>query len=65
MMAPNTCEALVIREIDDKSTHVKQQIPTPEPATNQVLVKVSHVAQNPTDGAPFAAARVSNMLTGE
>ncbi|GJC89621.1 trans-enoyl reductase [Colletotrichum liriopes] len=28
---------------------VKKSIPIPEPAPNQALVKVSHVAQNPTD----------------
>lgn len=29
---------------------VKKQIPVPEPAPHQALVKVSHIAQNPTDG---------------
>ncbi|KAJ0323802.1 hypothetical protein COL5a_008164 [Colletotrichum fioriniae] len=28
---------------------VKKQIPVPEPAPHQALVKVSHIAQNPTD----------------
>lgn len=45
-----TCEALVTRQVDDKPTQSKQQVARPEPAANQVLVKLSHVAQNPTDG---------------
>jgi NADPH:quinone reductase-like Zn-dependent oxidoreductase len=28
----------------------KEKIPVPEPADNQALVKISYVAQNPTDG---------------
>lgn len=30
----------------------KDDVPIPRPDENQVLVKVSHVAQNPTDGKP-------------
>lgn len=28
----------------------KEELPLPEPGSNQLLVKTSHVAQNPTDG---------------
>ncbi|KAH0440699.1 hypothetical protein CcaCcLH18_02369 [Colletotrichum camelliae] len=49
-MAAKQCQALVT---EDPSTGlptiVKKAIPVPQPASNQALVKVSYVAQNPTD----------------
>lgn len=55
-MAPSSCEALVVRQEGD-SAHklVKQPIPVPTPADNQLLVRVTHVAQNPTDGAAHSS----------
>lgn len=40
-----SCVALVTKN----GSLSKQSIPIPAPAANQLLVKVSHVAQNPTD----------------
>jgi NADPH:quinone reductase-like Zn-dependent oxidoreductase len=34
----------------DSKTLSFESIPTPKPEPHQALVKVSHVAQNPTDG---------------
>ncbi|TDZ31093.1 Trans-enoyl reductase [Colletotrichum spinosum] len=54
-MAPEHCQALVTESPADSSSKdgqpilAKRSITTPQPAANQVLVKVSHVAQNPTD----------------
>lgn len=53
-MAPTTATALVTRG----GKLSKETIPVPTPGEHQVLVKISHVAQNPTDGkscfqAPF------------
>jgi hypothetical protein len=49
MSTTNT--ALVVRVSDGQSPRLsKESIPRPRPAANQVLVKISHVAQNPTDG---------------
>lgn len=45
-MTPNNITALVTK--DGKLS--KDQVPLPTPDENQLLVKVSHVAQNPTDG---------------
>ncbi|KAM0332991.1 hypothetical protein ACHAQA_001648 [Verticillium albo-atrum] len=45
MTLPNTTEALVVQN----GKLSKENIALPTPAENQVLVKVSHVAQNPTD----------------
>lgn len=42
--------ALVVHTVDGKQGLFKECIPPPTPGPNQVLVKVSHVAQNPTDG---------------
>lgn len=42
--------ALVVDTVDGKPGLFKECIPAPTPGPNQVLVKVSHVAQNPTDG---------------
>ena len=47
--------ALVVHTVDDGKPHLfKECIPPPTPGPNQVLVKVSHVAQNPTDGGFIA-----------
>ena len=42
--------ALVVRVDDSQPRLSKENIAIPSPAANQVLVKVSHAAQNPTDG---------------
>jgi hypothetical protein len=42
-------ESLVVR-VQGQSKLVKEQLPLPAPNIGQVQVKVSHVAQNPTDG---------------
>ncbi|KAH7129754.1 putative alcohol dehydrogenase [Dactylonectria estremocensis] len=53
-MLPSTAEALVVRVDGDKlPTLVKELVPVPTPGEHQVLVKVSHVAQNPTDIQSF------------
>ncbi|KAK1658664.1 chaperonin 10-like protein [Colletotrichum godetiae] len=49
-MAGQQMQALVTESSAGGSTRmVKKQIPVPEPAPHQALVKVSHIAQNPTD----------------
>jgi NADPH:quinone reductase-like Zn-dependent oxidoreductase len=45
-MPPTTATALVTKA----GKLSKETIPLPTPGEHQVLVKVSHVAQNPTDG---------------
>lgn len=45
-MAPDTATALVTRG----GKLSKETIPMPTPGEHQVLVKISYVAQNPTDG---------------
>lgn len=43
--------AMVNRSSGEQSPHFsREDIDIPTPADNQVLVKISHVAQNPTDG---------------
>lgn len=43
--------AVVVRVPDGQSPKLsKEDIRIPSPESNQVLVKISHVAQNPTDG---------------
>lgn len=44
-MAPPTATALVTRA----GKLAREAIPVPTPGEHQVLVKISHVAQNPTD----------------
>jgi hypothetical protein len=44
-------DALVVRVPEGQSPkQCKEKIPIPSPAPNQALVKLSHAAQNPTDG---------------
>lgn len=44
-------DALVVRVPAGQSPkQCKEQIPIPSPGASQVLVKLSHAAQNPTDG---------------
>jgi NADPH:quinone reductase-like Zn-dependent oxidoreductase len=51
-MAKNS--AVVVRVANGNQPSLSQEnIAIPSPEANQVLVKVSHVAQNPTDGASF------------
>jgi NADPH:quinone reductase-like Zn-dependent oxidoreductase len=47
-MADNVT-ALVQRNVNGKPTFAKEQISKPRPEAHQLLVKISHVAQNPTD----------------
>jgi NADPH:quinone reductase-like Zn-dependent oxidoreductase len=49
-MAPNTGKALVTRVDGDKSVMDLKDVPIPKIEPHQVLVRVSSVAQNPTDG---------------
>lgn len=43
--------AVIVRVPDGQSPKLsKENIQIPSPESNQVLVKISHVAQNPTDG---------------
>jgi NADPH:quinone reductase-like Zn-dependent oxidoreductase len=51
MSSPATSQALVVR-LDNNGTPklAEEQVPVPKPGSQQLLVKVSHVAQNPTDG---------------
>jgi NADPH:quinone reductase-like Zn-dependent oxidoreductase len=49
-MAPNTGKALVTRVDGDKSIMDLKDVPIPKIEPHQVLVRVSSVAQNPTDG---------------
>lgn len=50
-MAAATCSALVIKGTKDSGLGLIQDlIRVPKPGGQQYLVKVSHVAQNPTDG---------------
>ncbi|RAH47726.1 zinc-binding alcohol dehydrogenase family protein [Aspergillus brunneoviolaceus CBS 621.78] len=54
-MTPSpTMSALVVREDSPQSLRLaKEQIPIPQPDKMQVLVKISHAAQNPTDVQSF------------
>lgn len=50
-MSTKTGKCLVVRVPDGGSpTMEKEDLPIPEPGSHQLLVKTSHVAQNPTDG---------------
>ncbi|KAH0425407.1 hypothetical protein CcaCcLH18_10955 [Colletotrichum camelliae] len=52
-MSGRECQALVVETADAKPSLVKKSIPIPRPASNQALVKISHIAQNPTDVQSF------------
>ncbi|KAJ5513242.1 hypothetical protein N7463_002794 [Penicillium fimorum] len=52
-MADQTNTALIVRVSGQTLTLSKETIQRPSPAANQVLVKISHVAQNPTDVQSF------------
>ncbi|ODM14869.1 hypothetical protein SI65_09621 [Aspergillus cristatus] len=46
--------AVIVRVPDGQSPKLsKENIQIPSPESNQVLVKISHVAQNPTDFQAF------------
>ncbi|EQB50260.1 hypothetical protein CGLO_10321 [Colletotrichum gloeosporioides Cg-14] len=49
-MSGKECQALVVEVPNGKPSLVRKSIPIPQPASNQALVKISHIAQNPTDG---------------
>lgn len=50
-MASRTCEALLISSNSGVGPQlVKKHIPCPEPGPEEALVRVTYVAQNPTDG---------------
>lgn len=54
MAAATKMMALVVRGSDESSARLSnEEIPIPSPAEHQTLVKISHVAQNPTDGEYF------------
>ncbi|KAM0554935.1 hypothetical protein ACHAPJ_006671 [Fusarium lateritium] len=54
MQVPASCQALVVRlDSENAPKLVKDQVPMPKPGSHQLLVKVSHVAQNPTDIQSF------------
>ncbi|PYH97075.1 GroES-like protein [Aspergillus ellipticus CBS 707.79] len=52
-MSANSMTALVVRDDSGKPQLSKSTLPIPTPAANQVVVKLSHVAQNPTDVQSF------------
>ncbi|KAL4998632.1 putative zinc-binding dehydrogenase family oxidoreductase [Aspergillus recurvatus] len=53
-MSADSNTALVVRVVDGKSSRLcKEEIPRPRPGESQVLVKLSHAAQNPTDVQSF------------
>ncbi|PGH27450.1 hypothetical protein AJ80_00929 [Polytolypa hystricis UAMH7299] len=53
-MTENSNPALVVRVTDGRPPKLSNEsIPIPTPAANQVLVKISHAAQNPTDVQSF------------
>jgi NADPH:quinone reductase-like Zn-dependent oxidoreductase len=49
----DTVKALVQRNIQGKPAFAIEQVPKPQPEPHQLLVKISHVAQNPTDVQSF------------
>jgi NADPH:quinone reductase-like Zn-dependent oxidoreductase len=49
----NAVKALVQRNIQGKPTFAIEQVPKPQPEPHQLLVKISHIAQNPTDVQSF------------
>ncbi|GLA33903.1 hypothetical protein AnigIFM63309_003926 [Aspergillus niger] len=54
MGTPPNMTALVVRVTDGQHPKLsKEEIPRPSPASNQVLVELSHAAQNPTDVQSF------------
>ncbi|KAF0327177.1 hypothetical protein GQ607_005660 [Colletotrichum asianum] len=52
-MSGKECQALVVEVPNGKPSLVRKSIPIPLPASNQALVKISHIAQNPTDVQSF------------
>jgi len=59
-MASSTCKALVTRVDGDKSTTVLKDIAIPKVEPHQALVRVSIVAQNPTDSTKPISSISSN-----
>jgi NADPH:quinone reductase-like Zn-dependent oxidoreductase len=50
-MPPSSAEALVVKTNGSAaSTLERRSVPVPSPGEHQVLVRISYVAQNPTDG---------------
>lgn len=45
-----TSNTLIVRTSSGEPQLVQERLPLPVPGKGQVQVKVSHVAQNPTDG---------------
>lgn len=63
MSPPARMDALVVKTSNDTPRLVKESLPTPKPGDHQVLVKVSHVAQNPTDGTACPSYMPCGELT--
>ncbi|PYH77472.1 GroES-like protein [Aspergillus uvarum CBS 121591] len=65
MTSSPTMSALVVREDSPQSLRLsKEPIPIPQPNKTQVLVKISHAAQNPTDGIT-AVQSLDNRAFGD
>ncbi|KAL2106143.1 hypothetical protein VUR80DRAFT_7219 [Thermomyces stellatus] len=53
-MAPSACDALVVCQNGDAAPQlIRRSIPVPTPGDHQLLVRVTHAAQNPTDVQSF------------
>lgn len=63
MPPPAQMDALVVTTANDTPRLVKESLPTPKPGDHQLLVKVSHVAQNPTDGTACPSYMPCGQLT--
>jgi NADPH:quinone reductase-like Zn-dependent oxidoreductase len=65
-MPPSSAEALVVKTNGSAASTLERRfIPVPSPCEHQVLVRISHVAQNPTDGTvpPDLSTRPRPSLT--
>jgi len=49
----DTVTALVQRNVNGKPAFAKERVQKPQPEAHQLLVRISHVAQNPTDVQSF------------
>ena len=51
----------MVQQAGDKPTLAKKPISRPKPEAHQALVKISHVAQNPTDGTDTPESEFSYL----